>query len=136
MLFPKRMGNTAIESFLSSTFCIISFCSDLSCRIRFISSSIYFLSETLTYIASPIIFLFIHNHLTLRKSCYTRLQHDLPLDPIISPYHFHFQTFAASRTKSRRTAEESRTNVWLAHQLLRFLLGDLTLPNRYICSVS
>jgi hypothetical protein len=25
--------------------------------------------------------------------CFTRLQHDLPLDPIISPYHFHFQTF-------------------------------------------
>jgi hypothetical protein len=32
MLFPKPMGNTAIESFLSNTFCIISFCSDLSCR--------------------------------------------------------------------------------------------------------
>jgi hypothetical protein len=29
--------------------------------------------------------LFIHNHLILRKWCYTRLQHDLPLDPIISP---------------------------------------------------
>ena len=39
----------AIESFLSNTFCIISFCSDLSCRwnclscrIRFISSSMWF----------------------------------------------------------------------------------------------
>jgi hypothetical protein len=28
-------------------------------------------------------FLFIHNHLTLRKWCCTRLQHDFPLDPII-----------------------------------------------------
>jgi hypothetical protein len=27
-----KMSNTAIESFLSNTFCIISFCSDLSCR--------------------------------------------------------------------------------------------------------
>jgi hypothetical protein len=49
MLFPKPVGNTAIESFLSNTFCIISFCSDLSCRwnclscrIRFISSSMWF----------------------------------------------------------------------------------------------
>jgi hypothetical protein len=38
-------------------------------------------------------FLFIHNHLTLRKWCYTRLQHDFALDPIISPFDFHFQTF-------------------------------------------
>jgi hypothetical protein len=48
MLFPKPVGNTAIESFLSSTFCIISFCSDLSCwwnclscRIRFISMLLF-----------------------------------------------------------------------------------------------
>jgi hypothetical protein len=32
MFFPKLVGNTAIESFLSNTFCIISFGSDLSCR--------------------------------------------------------------------------------------------------------
>jgi hypothetical protein len=121
------VGNTAIESFLSNTFCIISFCSDLSCRWTFTHH-----------------FLFIHNHLTLRKGCCTRLQHDLPLDPIISPYHFHFRTYKrdlailnvemcqgrvgaanplfslwralwrptapASLTKSRRTAEESRTS--------------------------
>ena len=31
--------------------------------------------------------------LTLRKWCYSRLQHDFPLDPIISPFDFHFQTF-------------------------------------------
>jgi hypothetical protein len=36
----------------------------------------YFLSETLKKIASPIIFLFMHNHLTLRKWCYTPLQRD------------------------------------------------------------
>jgi hypothetical protein len=52
-----------------------------------------FLSETLIYIASPIIFLFIHNHLTLRKWCYTQLQHDFALDPIISPFDFHFRTY-------------------------------------------
>jgi hypothetical protein len=43
--------------------------------------------------ASPIIFLFIHNHLTLRKWCYTRLQHDFPWDPMILPFHFHFWTY-------------------------------------------
>ena len=47
MLFPKPVGNTAIKSFLSNTFCIISFCSDLSCRwncrIRLnVSSSMWF----------------------------------------------------------------------------------------------
>jgi hypothetical protein len=41
----------------------------------------YFISETLILIASPIIFFFIHNHLTLRKWWYIRLQHDFPLDP-------------------------------------------------------
>jgi hypothetical protein len=38
-------------------------------------------------------FLFIHNHLTLRKWCYTPLQHDFPLDPMISSFHIHFGTF-------------------------------------------
>jgi hypothetical protein len=54
----------------------------------------YFLSETLILIASPIIYLFIHNHLTLRKWCYTPLQHNFPLDPMISSFHIHFGTFA------------------------------------------
>jgi hypothetical protein len=39
---------------------------------------------------SPIIFLFIHNHLTLRKWCYTPLQH---LDPIIPLFDFHFRIY-------------------------------------------
>ena len=34
------------------------------------------------------------NHLTLRKWCYTRLQHNFALDPIISPFDFHFQTWS------------------------------------------
>ena len=55
---------------------------------RFVAIGLYFLSETLILIASPIIFLFIHNHLTLRKWCCTRLLHDIPLDPIISPFDF------------------------------------------------
>jgi hypothetical protein len=33
---------------------------------------------------------FIHNHLTLRKWCYTPLQHDFALDPMIPPFVFHF----------------------------------------------
>ena len=60
---------------------------------RFVAIRFYFLSENLILIASPIIFLFIHNHLTLRKWCYTQLQHDFPLDPIISPFDFHFRTY-------------------------------------------
>ena len=36
--------------------------------------------------ASPIILLFIDNHLTLRKWCSTRLQHDFPLDTMISSF--------------------------------------------------
>jgi hypothetical protein len=32
-------------------------------------------------------------HLTLRKWCYTPLQHDFALDPMISPFDFHFRTF-------------------------------------------
>jgi hypothetical protein len=43
---------------------------------RFVAIGFYLLSEILIYIASPIIFLFFHNHLTLRKWCYTSLQHD------------------------------------------------------------
>jgi hypothetical protein len=43
--------------------------------------------------SSPIIFLFIHNHLTLRKWCYTRVQHDFHINPIISPCQFLFQPF-------------------------------------------
>jgi hypothetical protein len=50
---------------------------------RFVAIGFYFLSETLIWIASPNIFLSIHNHLTLRKWCCTRLQHDFALDPII-----------------------------------------------------
>ena len=60
---------------------------------RFVAIGFYFLSETLIWIASPNIFLSIHNHLTLRKWCCTRLQHDFALDPIISSFDFHFRTY-------------------------------------------
>jgi hypothetical protein len=40
----------------------------------------YSLKEATINLISPIIFLFIHNHLTLRKWCYTPLQHDFALD--------------------------------------------------------
>ena len=55
---------------------------------RFVAIGFYFLSETLI-----IIFLFIHNHLTLRKWCYSRVQHDFHIDPIISPFPYLFQPF-------------------------------------------
>jgi hypothetical protein len=64
----------------------------LSCRIRLnVSSSMLF-----TYANNPptnFIFLFIHNHLILRKWCYTPLQHDFALDPIILPFDFHFRIY-------------------------------------------
>jgi len=47
MLFPKPVGNTAIESFLSNAFCIISFCYDLSCRWNCLSCRIRFISMLL-----------------------------------------------------------------------------------------
>jgi hypothetical protein len=37
--------------------------------------------------------LYLHNHLTLRKGCYTPLQHDFALDPIIPPFDFHFEIY-------------------------------------------
>ena len=33
------------------------------------------------------------NHLTLRKWCYTPLQQDFALDPIILPFDFHFRIY-------------------------------------------
>jgi hypothetical protein len=39
-------------------------------------------------------FLFIHNHLTLRMWCYTPLQHDFALDPMITSFRFHFDFFS------------------------------------------
>ena len=57
---------------------------------RFVAIRFYFLSKTLIYIASPVTFLFIHNHLTLREWCYTRLQHVFSLHPMIWSFHCHF----------------------------------------------
>jgi hypothetical protein len=51
-------------------------------------------------IASPIIFLFIHKHLTLRKWCYTPLQHDFALEPMISTFVFHFSNICQLLLKS------------------------------------
>ena len=50
MLFPKPVGNTAIESFLSNTFCIISFCSYLSCRWNCLSCRIHFISSSMWFV--------------------------------------------------------------------------------------
>jgi hypothetical protein len=50
---------------------------------RFVAIRFYFLSETLIWIISPIIFLFIHNHLTLKKWCYS-----ITARFSLRPYHF------------------------------------------------
>jgi hypothetical protein len=44
----------------------------------------------------------IHNHLTLRKWCYTPLQHDFALDPMIPPFVFHFSKICHVTTRKPR----------------------------------
>jgi hypothetical protein len=46
---------------------------------------------------------FIHNHLTLRKWCYTPLQHDFALDPMIPPFVFHFSNICPVTTRKPRS---------------------------------
>ena len=45
----RNVGNTAVESFLSNAFFIISFCSDLSCRWNCLSCRIGFISCMLLF---------------------------------------------------------------------------------------
>jgi hypothetical protein len=54
------------------------------------------------FYVSPIIFLFIHNHLTLRKWCYTPLLHDFAFDLIIPPFDFHFSNICHVTTRKLR----------------------------------
>ena len=66
---------------------------------------------------SPIIFLFIHNHLTLRKWCYIRFSLRRQ-DPTISPFHFHFRTY-----KRLSLCKETQT-ISLAGKKLLFNTGQ------------
>jgi hypothetical protein len=50
-----------------------------------------------------------HNHLTLRKWCYTPLEHDFALDPIIPPFDFHFRIYKRDNRPSRNN---SRLRLW------------------------
>jgi hypothetical protein len=52
-------------------------------------SAHFHVSWLFDFIRNPYINRFT-NHLTLRKWCYTALQHDFPLDPMISSFHIHF----------------------------------------------
>jgi hypothetical protein len=54
------------------------------------------------YVNCSIIFLFIHKHLTLRKWCYTPLQHDSALDPMIPSFVFHFSNICHVTTRKPR----------------------------------
>jgi hypothetical protein len=80
------------------------------------------------YIASPIIFLFIHNHLTLRKWCCTPLQHDFALevrsyDFIISlPFWLFFKHLSRDFEKTMITAMYHGR--WFAHKQTKQ-------PNKY-----
>ena len=75
-------------------------------------------------------FLFIHNHLTLRKWCYTPLQHDFALDPMISTFVFHFSNICHVTTRKLRLPQcimgddlhiNKQTNIFIANhrRLLR-----------------
>ena len=97
---------------------------------RFVAIGFYFLSETLIQIVSPIIFLFIHNHLTPRKWSYTPLQHDFALDPMIPPFVFHFSNICHATTRKPRLPQcimgddlhiNKQTNICIANhtRLLR-----------------
>jgi hypothetical protein len=72
----------------------------------------------------PLIFLFIHNHLTLRKWCYTPLQHECALDPIIPPVDFHFSNICHVTTRKLRLPQcimgddlhiNKQTNIFIAN---------------------
>jgi hypothetical protein len=62
-------------------------------HVSWLSDSIFYQKPLYKSLHVPIIFLFIHNHLTLRKWCCTPLQHDFALDPIIPPFDFHFRIY-------------------------------------------
>jgi hypothetical protein len=51
-----------------------------------------------------LMFLFIHNHLTLRKWWYTPLQHDFALDPMIPPFLPFFKHLSRDYEKTTITA--------------------------------
>ena len=70
------------------------------------------------------IFLFIHNHLALRKWCYTPLQHDFALDPIIPSFDFHFSNICHVTTRKLRLPQcimgddlhiNKQTNIFIAN---------------------
>jgi hypothetical protein len=69
-------------------------------------------------------FLFIHNHLTLSKWCYTPLQHDFALDPMIPPFVFHFSNICHVTTRKPRLPQcimgddlyiNKQTNIFIAN---------------------
>ena len=75
-------------------------------------------------------FLFIHNHLNLRKWCYTPLQHDFALDPMIPPFVFHISNICHVTTRKPRLLQcimgddlhiNKQTNICIANhtRLLR-----------------
>jgi hypothetical protein len=62
------------------------------------------------------IFLFIHIHLTLRKWCYTRLQHDFPLDPLISSFYtYNLSKDLRHKHKKGLKCENSQMIVMYGH---------------------
>ena len=60
---------------------------------RSVAVGFCFLSEALIWVASPIIFLFIRSRLALGGWCYTPLQRDFALGPIVPPFDFRFRIY-------------------------------------------
>jgi hypothetical protein len=73
---------------------------------------------------------FFYSFITLRKWCYTPLQHSCALDPIISPFDLHFSNFCHVTTRKLRLPQcimgddlhiNKQTNICIANhtRLLR-----------------
>jgi hypothetical protein len=71
-------------------------------------------------------FLFIHNYLTLRKWCYTPLQHDFALDPMISPFVFHFSNICHVTTRKLRLHQRQRASERACVTFPLFVFGQGT----------
>jgi hypothetical protein len=71
-------------------------------HVSWLSDSIFYQKPLYKSLHVPIIFLFIHNHLTLRKWCCTPLQHDFALDPMIPPFVFQFSNMCHVITRKPR----------------------------------
>jgi hypothetical protein len=82
MLFPKPVGNTLPLNLFFPTHSVL-----FPSALLWSEDGLFVLQNTLKCIVFHVIWI------TLRKWCYTPLQHDFALDPIIPPFDFHFRIY-------------------------------------------